>query len=177
MVDLEILVREARDSDSAGLIELIGGCYAEYPGCVLDVDREELWLRAPATAYAGWEGRLWVAERAGRVVGSGGFRPRSPGVGGVHHLYVASSARRQGLATRLLDLIEAEARRRGGHRVELWSDTRFADAHRLYQRLGFVRSPGSRELGDLSRSVEYHFVKALAAHTPAPPSALSRPGG
>ncbi|HZD75284.1 MAG TPA: GNAT family N-acetyltransferase [Actinomycetota bacterium] len=162
MDDLEILIRAARDADSAGLIELIGGCYAEYPGCVLDVEREEPWLRAPATAYAGWEGRLWVAERDGRLVGSGGFRPRAPGVGGVHHLYVARPARRRGLATRLLGLIEAETRRRGWRRVDLWSDTRFTDAHRLYQRLGFSRSPGTRELGDLSRSVEYHFAKTLA---------------
>jgi GNAT superfamily N-acetyltransferase len=165
MADIEILIREAQDRDSAGLIELIGGCYAEYPGCVLDVDGEEPWLRAPATAYAGWEGRLWVAERGDRLVGSGGFRPRAPGVGGVHHLYVARPARRRGLATRLVGLIEGEAHGRGAHRIDLWSDTRFTDAHRLYQRLGYVRSPTTRELGDLSRSVEYHFAKELAVPT------------
>ena len=161
----EVMIREVRDGDSAALIELIGACYADYPGCVLDVEREESWLRAPATAYAGWQGRLWLAERAGEVVGSGGFRPRAPGVGGGHHLYVARGARRRGLATRLLGLIEAEARRRGADRVELWSDTRFTQAHRLYQRLDYVRSPDTRELGDLSRSVEYHFAKALAVPT------------
>jgi GNAT superfamily N-acetyltransferase len=168
MADFETLIREARDADSAGLIALIGGCYAEYPGCVLDIEREAPWLLAPATAYAGWEGRLWVAERAGKVVGSGGLRPRAPGVGGVHHLYVDRSARRRGLATSLLGLIEAEVRRRGWRRVDLWSDTRFTDAHRLYRRLGFVRSPGARELDDLSRSVEYHFAKSLAVPTPGP---------
>jgi GNAT superfamily N-acetyltransferase len=161
----EVLIREARDGDSAALIELIGACYAEYPGCVLDVEGEEPWLRAPATAYAGWQGRLWVAERAGEVVGSGGFRPRAPGVGGVHHLYVARRARRQGLATILLDLVETEARRRGAGRIDLWSDTRFTDAHRFYRRLGYLRSPDTRELGDLSHSVEYHFLKALAVPT------------
>lgn len=161
----EIVIREALDGDSAELIELIGGCYAEYPGCVLDVDGEEPWLRSPAAAYASWGGRLWVAERGGRIVGSGGFRSRVGGVGGVHHLYVTRSARRGGLATRLLGLIEAEARRRGAHRLDLWSDTRFTDAHRLYQRLGYVRSPGTRELHDLSRSVEYHFAKALSVPT------------
>lgn len=43
--------------------------------------------------------------------------------------------------------------------------TRFTDAHRLYERLGYVRSPGTRELHDLSRSVEYHFAKALSVPT------------
>jgi putative acetyltransferase len=157
-----IAVREARDSDSTDLIELIGGCYAEYPGCVLDADGEEAWLRAPASAYARWRGRLWVAERDGKVVASGGIRPSGPGVVGVHNVYVAAPARRQGLATRLLALIEEEARSRDVDWVELWSDTRFVDAHRLYARLGYVRSGGFRELRDLSNSVEYHFVKLLA---------------
>jgi GNAT superfamily N-acetyltransferase len=157
----EIALRQARDNDSADLIELIGGCYAEYPGCYLDVQEEEPWLLEPATAYGRWRGRLWVAERDGKVVASGGLRPSGPGMAGVHHLYVASSERRQGLATRLLELIEAEARARGAHWTHLWSDTRFVQAHRLYERLGYVRSGGFRERQDLSQSMEYHFVKLL----------------
>jgi putative acetyltransferase len=105
----EITVRPARDNDSADLIELIGGCYAEYPGCYLEVPEEEPWLLEPATAYGHWRGRLWVVERDGKVVASGGMRPSGPGDAGVHHLYVARSQRHQGLATRLLELIEAEA--------------------------------------------------------------------
>jgi hypothetical protein len=42
-----------------------------------------------------------------------------------------------------------------------WSDTRFTDAHRLYERLGYIRG-GTRDLGDVSRSVEYFFEKAIA---------------
>ena len=34
-------LRRANDSDSAGVIALIAGVFAEYEGCVLDVDREE----------------------------------------------------------------------------------------------------------------------------------------
>jgi GNAT superfamily N-acetyltransferase len=157
----EVAVRQVRDNDSADLVELIGGCYAEYPGCYLDV-REEPWLLEPATAYGRWRGRLWVGERDGKVVASGGLRPSGPGMAGVHNLYVAGSQRRRGLATRLLELIEAEARARGACWAHLWSDTRFAQAHRLYERLGYVRSGGFRERQDLSRSMEYHFVKLLA---------------
>ncbi|MGZ4618494.1 MAG: hypothetical protein ACXV3F_07160 [Frankiaceae bacterium] len=46
-------------------------------------------------------------------------------------------------------------------RVELWSDTRFANAHRLYERLGYVRTGRRRELHDLSRSTESEFVTTL----------------
>lgn len=157
-----IAIRQVRDGDSADLIELIGGCYAEYPGCYLDVQEEEPWLLEPAGAYSRWRGRLWVAERDGKVVASGGLRPSGPGMAGVHNVYVARDARRQGLATRLLELIEAEARARGARWTHLWSDTRFVQAHRLYARLGYVRSGGFRERRDLSQSMEYHFVKLLA---------------
>jgi GNAT superfamily N-acetyltransferase len=159
----EIIIRQVRDDDSADLIELISGCYAEYPGCHLEVEREEPWLLEPATAYGRWRGRLWVVERDGRVVASGGMRPSGPGMASVHHLYVERSQRRQGLATRLLERVEAEARERDARWIHLWSDTRFVEAHRLYQRLGYLRSGGFRELGDRGRSEEYHFVKLLSA--------------
>ena len=75
----------------------------------------------------------------------------------LHKLYVARAARRQGLGTRLCELIFEEARRRGATFVELWSDTRFLDAHRLYENLGFVRGPETRELHDLSDTREFYY--------------------
>jgi putative acetyltransferase len=58
-------------------------------------------------------------------------------------------------------MVEREAARNSAAFVELWSDTRFLDAHRLYERLGYTRSPHTRELQDLSNSVEFHFLKHL----------------
>jgi putative acetyltransferase len=43
----------------------------------------------------------------------------------------------------------------------LWSDTRFSRGHRFYEKLGFVRWPGERYLGDVSETWEYHFRKRL----------------
>ena len=42
-----------------------------------------------------------------------------------------------------------------------WSDTRFLDAHRLYERLGYVRTGETRDLHDLSNTTEFFFVKEL----------------
>jgi predicted GNAT family N-acyltransferase len=155
------VIRPVRDEDSAGLIELIGAAWAEYPGCVLDVDGEEPWLRAPASYYARNEGRMWVAELAGVVVGCVALRPTEaePDVIELKSLYVSASARRHGLGEVLTSLVEDEAVQRGVRAVELWTDTRFADAHRFYARLGYARLPGDRELQDLSKTVEYPFVK------------------
>jgi hypothetical protein len=58
-------------------------------------------------------------------------------------------------------LVENEAERRGASFVELWSDTRFTDAHRLYRSLGYRQLPDVRELHDLSSTREYRFARTL----------------
>jgi putative acetyltransferase len=157
-----LTIRHARDDDAWDLIGLIAACWAEYPGCILDVHGEEPWLLAPASAYAAQGGRLWVAELAGRVVASVALRPAAEPDGvALKSLYVARAARRRGLGDRLAALVEGEARERGASFVELWTDTRFLDAHRLYERRGYVRDPHTRERHDLSRSVEYYYRKQL----------------
>jgi putative acetyltransferase len=157
---MHIKIREARDADAEGLIELIGGCYADYEGCVLDVDGEVPELKAIASAAAEAGGRFWVAEMRGRIVGSVGLQPAGTTVE-LKKLYVSRDARNVGLGARLCSLVEIEARDRGAVAVELWSDTRFAAAHRLYERRGYERGPKTRKLKDKSKSVEYYFRKPL----------------
>ena len=174
-------LRPVRDDDAAALIELIGETWAEYPGVVLDVDAEEPWMRAPAASFAEWGGAFWVLPRPGsrRLDACVGVRPArtSAGVGLIgagpvgapepksavelKSLYVAAPARRRGVGSGLARQVEQWARERGMLRVELWSDTRFADAHRLYERLGYVRTGRRRELHDLSQSTESEFVTTL----------------
>jgi putative acetyltransferase len=157
-------LRDARDADAAALIDLIGGVFAEYPGCVLDVDGELPELRGVATAFARMRGRFWVAEAQGdgRVLGCGGYSPASePGGIELRKLYVHKAIRRSGIGSAICDLVEGEARRRGLGFVDLWSDTRFETAHRLYERRGYVRGPVTRDLHDKSASVEYYFRLAL----------------
>ena len=155
----EPIIRNGRDDDSAAMIALIGAVYAEYPGCILDVKREEPMLRAPASRLTEVGGRFWVAEDARGVIGCAGFKPR------VDHaelvkLYVAKRARGHGLATRLVATVES-AVWPAFARIELWTDARFLDAHRFYERRGFWRSPGSRIVDEISHSTEYHYSKAL----------------
>lgn len=161
-IDSSVAIRDARDDDAAGLIALIGATFAEYPGCVLELDHEMPQLKAIATAFADLGGRFWTAERDGVIVACGGLAPAHDPAGvELKHLYVAKAARRMGLGTALTRLVEEEAARRGAAFIELWSDTRFLDAHRLYEGLGYTRLPDTRELDDLSNSVEFHFIKKL----------------
>ena len=102
-----------------------------------------------------------VEDATGRVCACVALDFPDPGTAELHRLYVRPDARGQGLGETLVRAVERHAKERGAGRVVFWSDTRFTDAHRLYGRLGYARQAGLRELGDVSRSVEMRFEKAL----------------
>jgi len=154
------VIRDGLDSDAEGVIALIGACWAEYPGCVLDVDGEVPELRALATWFAGQDGRLWVAEQDGRLVGMVGTRPlREDAAWEICRMYVDAGARGAGLAAALLGTAEAHARAGGAARLVLWTDTRFTRAHGFYEKHGYVRQGSIRILDDLSNSLEFRYAK------------------
>lgn len=172
-------VRAVVDADAPGLIALIGGAYAEHPGCVLDLPGVDADLTAPATSALARRVDWWVvlappapgtapagAERqdpAATVVASVAHGPRSiEGEVELKRLYVAASHRRIGLATALVGFVAARARALGATSLIAWSDTRFLDAHRLYEGLGFARSAFTRDLDDPSCTCEAHFRLPLA---------------
>jgi acetyltransferase len=107
---------------------------------------------APATARRYWDevyaslddGRLlWVAESAGRVVGTVqiGLCDKDNGRhrAEVQKLLVHTGARGRGIATLLMQAVEAEARRQG--RSLLFLDTlRASAAEEVYRHLGWQRA-------------------------------------
>lgn len=162
-------LRPVRDTDTAELIALIGAAYAEYPGCVLDLPGVDDDLLAPATAAAAKGGRWWVLERAGRVLGSVGAGPvDGDGQVELKRLYLDPAVRGQGIATAFVDHVERHAAGLGAVGVVLWSDSRFAPAHRRYQQIGYVTTGEHRYLDDPSETTEYRFQK------PVTPAAASR---
>lgn len=154
------LVRPGRDTDAAGFIRLIGDCWAEFPGCVFDVDAELPELHALAAYFARADGVLWAAEHDGRLIGMVGTRPLGHDAAyEICRMYVAREQRGSGLAQRLLDTAEDHARAAGAERLVLWTDTRFNAAHRFYERRGYVRQGAIRILDDLSKSLEFRYAK------------------
>ncbi len=156
------MLRAGRDSDAAGFITLIRDCWAEYPGCVFDLDGELPELRALASHFAEQDGALWVAEEAGTVVGMAAVHPL-PGTPDweICRVYVAASQRGTGIAATLMATAEAHARAAGAEVIRLWSDTRFTRAHTFYAKLGYVRQGPIRVLNDLSNSLEFPFIKPV----------------
>ena len=156
---MSLVIRPGRDEDAAGFIALVGRCWADYPGCVLDVDGEVPELRALASYYAAQGGALWVA---GDVAGMVAARPSvTAGLWEVCKVYVHPDWHGMGLAHHLLDAAEGHARGHGATVLELWTDTRFERAHRFYEKRGYVREGEARALHDLSRSWEYRCVRVL----------------
>jgi N-acetylglutamate synthase-like GNAT family acetyltransferase len=158
----EVVIREARDEDAAGVIAVVSAVFAEYPGCIFDLEAEAPELKQPASSFAAEGGKFWVAESRGEVVASCGFLPAEKPSGiELQRVYLRHDQRGSGLATRMFKIVLSAARAEGAEFIELWTDTRFHAAHRFYEKLGFSRSPGERLQNDLSRSSEYHYLLKL----------------
>lgn len=159
----DVIVREATDDDAEQIIELIEDVYSEFQGCVLLVDEEEPELRAPKSAYDKIGGRFWVAECHGRVCGTIALTPTdAPHVARLHKLYVSSAARGRGLGRTLCSLAEDAAKQSmSAEMIMMYTDSRFLNAHRLYEHLKYKRLPGLMQRADASNSVEYVYTKKL----------------
>jgi GNAT superfamily N-acetyltransferase len=155
------VIRAARDADAAAIVDLVGTCWREYPGCVVDIEGEAPELFAIATHASGRGGAAWVAENDGAVIGLACVWPAQDGAWDVAKLYVAAAHRGSGVAHRLIDAAEQFARANGGTRARLWSDTRFDRAHRFYEKRCYVRAGGIRALADKSHSIEFGYAKPL----------------
>ena len=92
---------------------------------------------------------LWVARLGGRVVGSVTYCPTGSAYAEVAHagegefrmLAVAAEARGHGVARALVERCVARAREEGRTGLRISTMPTMTTAHRLYERLGFTRSP------------------------------------
>jgi putative acetyltransferase len=72
-------------------------------------------------------------------------------------MYVHPEARRQGIGAALIDQVVSTAKSENRAAMELWSDKRFVDAHRLYQRFG-AKVVGQRICHDPDQSPEWGLM-------------------
>jgi len=167
-----LILRPGRDSDADGLIALIGRCWADYPGCILDIDHEEQELLALASYCEARGGAFWAADDGGAVVGMAAVIP-ADGAWELKKLYVHPDRHGSGLGHQLLDTAEAYAKAAGAERLVLWSDTRFVRAHRFYEKRSWVREGPIRALDDLSKTLEYGYSKPLKGISTLGPAAAA----
>jgi GNAT superfamily N-acetyltransferase len=98
-------------------------------------------------------GYFVVAREAGRAVGCGAFRPADDQCAEIKRMFVKASARRRGIARKILRHLEEEIRRRGYQSIVLETGRDQPEALALYEAegyfpipafLGYVGSPISR---------------------------------
>lgn len=148
MLAVATRVRPAVTADSAAAGAVVQAVFDEY-GFTWDKDGYHADLLDVEAAYA----VFFVAERDGEIVGTAGLTEG----GSLERLYVLASARGDGTGSALLSSVIDEARRRGYAQLEIWSDKRFEDAHRLYRRHG-ARVVGERVHDDPDSSHEWGLV-------------------
>jgi N-acetylglutamate synthase-like GNAT family acetyltransferase len=162
-----LVLRYARDDDADAIITLVSQVWSEYPGKTLVAATDMPELLKPASAYARANGRFWVVEANGQIIGTIALMPSvESGVVELQKLYVARGMRKNGLGSFLCYLVEREARERGAHAVELWSDVKLLDAHRRYERLGYERGTALKAYNDTSSTIRGYYRKELDADQP-----------
>ena len=132
-------VRRAASADADAIAGVVRAVYDEH-GFTWDAGGYHADLEDAAAHYGG---AFWVAELDGEIVGTVGLELGPEGVGGLagcdcslERLYVLDRARGRGIGSALLRAVLDEARAHGRRRMAIWTDKRFEDAHRLYERVG-----------------------------------------
>jgi putative acetyltransferase len=171
-------VRSATAEDSPGVAEVVRRVFEEY-GFTWETDGYHSDLYDLRAGYFDLGHGFYVADSERGIVGTIALKlfptlPGEPGkpievagkqrVGGadcsLDRLYVDSTARKLGIGWALGQRVVEEARQRGRRMMEIWSDKRFEDAHRLYERLG-ARAVGERVLDDPDQSPEWGLALTL----------------
>ncbi len=172
---MSVVVRLFEPKDGVAVRRAVKAVYDEY-NLTWDPDEYHADLFDIEAEYMTDSSRFWVGEVDGDVVGCIGIVtfPTLPGEVGetvVHEgfvrvagtdcelirLYVHPEGRRTGLGSKLTEVVIEEARARGCRLMELWSDKRFVDAHRLYQRFG-ATVVGDRICDDPDISPEFGLM-------------------
>ena len=151
-------VVRAERKDSPEIIGLVTEVWREYD-CTLNIDIEERHLLDPGEYFREKGGDFWIVRENGILVATAGLSIEED-TAEMKTLYVRKDARGRGLGTKLTNLALETAKERGAKSIELWSDTRFVDAHRMYERLGFVRF-GERDLFDHNNTREYGYRRHI----------------
>jgi len=153
-------IEHATPADLPKVIGLIGRVFEEY-GFVFDPAQELPDLFDFARHYAPPRGAFWVIRAGDDVTGSVGVERLDDGQAELHRLYLDAGLRGRGLGRALVDTVLRWCQAESIRHLVLWSDTRFADAHRLYERMGF-RQTRERELpGDVNQTREYRYERDI----------------
>lgn len=145
---------DLRGGDLGAIIALHGELYDPAAGFGL---RFEAFVARTVSEYVldnGARGRVWLAERDGRLVGCAALAERDGGRGQIRWVLVRPELRGTGLGRRLVECTLDYCRERGLDTVYLETTDGLDASMKLYEKLGFaVVEKGREELWDGEREL------------------------
>jgi GNAT superfamily N-acetyltransferase len=127
---------------------------------------ESLWKERALVGAAGDEQATVLAVSGERTVGMTialGRRGIPEGIVPIVSVFVSPTARRRGVAGRLLCAAEQWAVDHGGSSTSLWVEEGNAPARRLYESAGYVATTDREPMRSRQRAWEIRMEKALIA--------------
>ena len=169
---MALCIRPAKATDCVGAADVVREVYEEY-GFTWDEGDYHADLYDLQGYYLDQGHLFWLAFDGDEAVGTVALErfPSLPGpagsltkhvgfvrIGGadcaLQRLYVRPTARKGGIGTALMQTVIDHAKASECHLMEIWSDKRFAEAHRLYERFG-AKLVGDRICHDPDQSPEW----------------------
>ncbi|MGW4462523.1 GNAT family N-acetyltransferase [Micromonospora sp. NPDC004704] len=152
------LVRPDSDVGSRILRDYYDDIVSRYHGRrATSAELDAVLLDEPSDDLVPPHGYFWAATDGTAPVGCAGLRLLPDALGEVTRVFVAGTARRQGIASRLLTGLEEVARSRGLSRLRLDTRHDLVEARRLYTGHGYVEV----EPFNTSPYAEHWFAKPL----------------
>ena len=140
---------ELRAGDLGRITTLHGECYQSLPGFGITFEAFVGLTLAEYVLEAGAQGRIWMAERDGRLIGCTALVLRDGNFGQIRWVLVDPSARGIGLGKKLVNRALAWSRDMGCTRIFLETTDGLPESQSLYEALGFeVISDEPAELWD-----------------------------
>lgn len=155
------VLRPATKPDLALMSDIIRTVFDEYGWTFVQIDELPDFVFYDKH-YADPDETLLLAltTEEGEIIGSIAIKNVGRGPY-LSRVYLKADYRGLGLGKWMTTQALAIARSRGSNSIHLWTDTRFLDAHRMYEQLGFRRTGEIRSLHDCNRSFEFKMETVL----------------
>ena len=146
----ELSIRhELRCGDLGRIVSLHGEAYEPFGGYGLRFEAYVAQTIADFVLRDNAKGRIWLAERAGALVGCAAIALRENDAGQLRWVVVDPAERGEGLGTNLVALALAYCRDQGCRSVHLETTDELPASEKMYMKLGFhITSNTVEELWD-----------------------------
>ena len=140
---------ELRAGDLGRIVALHGECYEPLPGFGITFEAFVALTLADYVLEVGGNGRIWLAEKDGRLIGCAALVLRGGGLGQIRWVLVEPAARGIGLGKDLVNRALDWGREQDCTRLFLETTDGLPESQTLYEALGFeVVSDEPAELWD-----------------------------